>query len=344
MFTGDLSDFSLREVLQFLTSTSRSGVLQIGCDGSTAGIALHDGSVCLALLDIDGVGGLAARMVRSGAVDVERLSQVTARSDIDAIGKAIELVTDADDASAAEDVCLEHTCETLGWLTNLDQATFAFVRSAQLDSWPLSTTALDDVLAEVDERAAHWARLPGAVSDLTLRCSLLPDAADFGGVRMTADQWRVIGLVDGQRSIGDLIELSGLGHLETCTRVYELVVAELLELVAPGDPTTLAKLLDGLGVGVTPMVTTPLDRGHALPDVAVPSAAPSVLPPMAELARDEPADRVVDDGQPGRVDQPGGDQAAVLDRPPVIDGGDQGNGDANQALLSRLLGRADTAS
>lgn len=345
MLTGDLTEFSLREILQFLATTSSSGVLQLHSVESTAGIALRDGGVCVALLDINAVRGLAARMIRAGAVDVDGVRAVGGQHDGDAIAWAAALGHDVREADVAADLYLEHTYETLGWLTRHERATFSFERSARLDEWPFHAASVDDVLAIVEERAELWADLPDTVSDLTLVCSPLPDPPDSENI-LTIEQWRVIALVDGRRAVRDLIELSGIGHLQTCRQLHELVTAGLIELVEPGASSTLATLLDGLDVerGVSSITAeeparqwtlaeagTSVDLDAAVVAVPTTETGPDTAVPVAGAERSGAAAQGPDP-EPADV---GADETAHADAAPMDD---EPESDANRTLLERLIG------
>lgn len=347
MLTGDLADFSLREILQFLATTSASGVLELRSVESTAGVALHDGRICVALLDVNGVRGLAARLVRAGTVDTDRLRQVGRRHQIDAIACAAALGHDVNDVAATAEVYLEHTYEALGWLTRMDRATFAFERSTQLDDWPFDAAAVDDVFAVVDERAERWSALPDTVSDLTLVCSPRPDPSGTDEITLTVEQWRLIALVDGRRAVRDLIELSGIGYLETCVLLHELVTAGLVELVEPGASTSLATLLDGLHVEETASPAPPLGTATGPTDLPL-DLHPSVVDGTDVAAADgqpetEPDGTVTSrwDGEPtGHDTAPAPPADAMPVQPQDADAGsdDDASDDANRTLLDRLIG------
>lgn len=345
MLTGDLSDFSLREILQFLATTSVSGVLQLRGDASPAGIALREGAICLALLDLRGIAGLAARLLHAGVVDVDQLRTLGERGGAHAVTRAAALATDlaADkaEAAAAAGIYVEHTYETLGWLARWDSASFQFQRSSDLGEWPFDTVTVGAALAEVDRRAADWDDLRETVSDLTLVASATPSPADIDEISLTPEQWRLISLVDGRRAVVDLIELSGVGHLQTCRQLDELVAAGLVELVEPGTASALSTLLDGLRAvgarglppvtasdqpvvapmaGLTPSPLATSTPAPAQPHVAAPAVAAATVPPTPTAAS-------VPTPTPVAAEHVA---APVADATPT--------GDANQDMLQRLLG------
>lgn len=351
MFTGDLSDFSLREILRFLATASSSGVLELRNAETHAGIAFLSGGVCLALLDMGGVHGLAARMVHVGGIDVDRLRQLGAQRSGDAVDMAALLARETADHTSAAGVFREHTVETLGWLLRRDDTRFLFESSDQLDGWPFDVLDLDDVLEVVDDRATEWSQLSAAVGELTRVCSVVPDGADLDEITMTTAQWRVLSLIDGRRPLMDIIELSGIGHLQTCRVLHELATEGLIEIVEAGAASTLDDLLGGLdalhdgayadaaaaarrpSAIVEPRATRDQDR--AIEVDAHRDGGPVARPDDAVAPHAPTSSAEADDADPADAGPVADDPA---DDDPVAAAGDTAVGDANRALFERLVG------
>lgn len=344
MLTGDLSDFSLREILQFLAVSSSSGVCEVRNAESRAGIAFRDGGICLALLDMDGIHGLAARMVHAGGVDVARLRALGSTHTGDAVEMAGVLATETAGHAQAAKVFREHTYETLGWLVRRGQAQFLFERSLQLDAWPFDAVDLEEALDVVDERSAAWDELADTASDLTRICSPVPDTAPGDEVILSAEQWRVLSLVDGRRMLKDVIELSGIGHLETCRQVQQLVEAGLVELVAADESSSLDDILAGLDAlrpaGAGSLVTAHRGTSEGQAFERPMSTDDTVVPLHARVADDDHATRRSEIVAPvAAATAPADDRVEVAD--------DVGHGldsDANRALFDRLIGGPGTGS
>lgn len=343
MLTGDLSDFSLREILQFLATTSSSGVLELRNVESHAAIAFRDGGICLALLDMGGIHGLAARMIRAGGVDVSGLRALGAKHSGDAVDMAGVLAIETAGHTQAAQVFREHTYETLGWLVRREEAQFLFAASPQLDAWPFDAVEPQDALDVVDERSAAWGELADTVRDLTRICSPVPDTAEGDEIILTTDQWRVLSLVDGRRPLKDLIELSGIGHLETCRQLHELEAAGMVELVAPDGSSSLGDLLAGLdalrsrAADSAPLLHngTMSPAGRAFTRHA--TTEDTVVPLRADQASDDRATPRGETSAPaGAAGTPGVDPADTV--------AEDMDSDANRALFDRLMGGGGTGS
>lgn len=330
MLTGDLSDFSLREVVQFLGAAGKSGLLRLRHGTSDSGILIRDGAVCVALADADAAAGLAARTVRAGLADVDLLHKVAEDhrgaggfAIAGALGRAIE------DHAAVLEVYAEHTRETVGWLGGHADAAFVFERSPHVHDWPFDPFEQDALFADVDRRSAEWTALRKTFGDLSGVVGFVPEPATSAQFDVAKDLWSVIALIDGSRTVRHIVELSGEGHLETCRQLRVLIDAGLVELSSSNEGTALGALqrsLDalrstasgwmhssepagqhGLRVGV-PRV---LDDPPASADVPDPDADLDAVPVPAEAAditSDVPRDAEAPDANRGLLRRLIGDE------------------------------------
>lgn len=124
MLTGDLKDFSLREILGFLASTSSSGVLELTTSTEHSGVVMHEGGICVALREVGSIRGLVARMLHAGAVDASEVRELADEGAVDAVELAAALARRTASHTATEDVFRGHTCEILTWLTRRDGMRF----------------------------------------------------------------------------------------------------------------------------------------------------------------------------------------------------------------------------
>lgn len=331
MLTGDLSDFSLREVVQFLGAASKSGLLRLRHGESDSGILIRDGAVCVALADADAAAGLAARTVRAGLVDVDLLRKVAEDhrgaggfAIAGALGRAI------DDQAAALAVYAEHTRETVGWLGGHADAAFVFERSPQVHDWPFDALEQEALFADVDRRSAEWTALRKTFGDLSGVVGLVPEPATSAQFDVTRDHWHVIALIDGSRTVRHIVELSGEGHLETCRQLSVLIDAGLVELSSSNDGTALGALqrcLDALRStasgwmhggepggphGLRVAAPRALDAPPASADVPEPDADLDALPlpvEAADVPHDEPRNAEAPDANRGLLRRLIGDNA-----------------------------------
>jgi hypothetical protein len=333
MLTGDLTDFSLRNVLEFLASARKSGLLTIRWAGIDGGVFVRDGGVCLGLVDVTRVP-LASRMIALGLVDRADLHGAAVGADGTTFGLACGLMRVATDAAAARGMAVDHTRESLGWLDKGDNATFVFDCGVAVETWPFEPLPAGEVLAEAEHSAEQWAELRPAIDDLSLVPNCLMDPMSTTDVSLTAAQWRVVALVDGQRAINEIIELAGLGQLETCREVVGLVDDGLVELIRPGGHSAIDTLVHdvravdafafargALAYGEPPSAEQPLGAGTGRTAIAATTGgpmSPDVSPPGEHPATEGTADA---DGAQTPDDQAGAEAMS----------------DINVGLLNRLI-------
>lgn len=326
MLTGDLTDFSLREILGFLASTSSSGVLELTTVEHHAGVVVHEGGICVALRAVDSVRGLVARMLHAGAIDPDEVRDLAADGAADAVDLAGAIATRAARRKATAGIFHDHTCEIITWLTRRGGMRFSFARSERPGSWPLPVLDPDELLDDVDTCASDWEELSDIAGDLTRVCSAVPHAPSGDAVRLTPEQWRVLSLIDGRRSLAELIELCGIGYLETCRQLRQLIDDGLVEAVAPGATSAVQDLLASYDIAL-PVPTAVADEvEEALASLSVdgPQDAGAVVPEPLGLPVVEDGDGSTDDVEPADAD-------AVVD--------DAATDDANRQLLRRLMSR-----
>ena len=262
MLSGDVQDFALRDVLQLLSTTNKSGLLTLYQAGSSGGVFVRDGGVCLALVDVTRVS-LGRRIVAAGLAEAKVVRTTLRAVDSSPFDSVCALMRVVSDAGRARALVAEHTRDAIGWLSQYAEARFTFDPTVRVEAWPFEPLATEDVLAGVERNAAQWAELHAVVGDLSLVPHCAPSPKDSADVTVTTPQWRVVALIDGRRSIRDLTELVGLGQLELCRELGGLVDRGLVELVAP----------DGRHSAVTPLLDVE-DPGTAAEPGTLPSPGP----------------------------------------------------------------------
>jgi hypothetical protein len=110
-------------------------------------------------------------------------------------------------------------------------------------------------------------------------------------VTLGTDEWRMLTLIDGRRTVADLVDLTGQGEYVTCQLLGELVGKGLLETLDPaaGGRSALALMLEGREA-LRRLEEQELGRSPAPPRVDAPTPAPAVTPlkpqPAPPLAAD----------------------------------------------------------
>jgi hypothetical protein len=273
---GSLDAFGLPDVVALLASTGKSGGLllhrDVPGDGREEGaVWFRDGRVCGATSDRRRAS-LARRVVGSGAVDDNALRQAVARAASTGGGVARALLdggaVDPDLLrQAADDQVVDAVFELLRW----PDGDFAFdPRSADPDDIGLSLEP-DRVLAEARARVEAWpaleAVIPSSASVLALPTVLAEDP------QVSRDEWALLSLIDGHRSVHDLVELTGAGAFAVTTILARLAGRGLVHVADASSP-------DHVGVVMRRLAMLAGVEGGT--EAAEPEPAPALAPAAHE--------------------------------------------------------------
>ncbi len=238
---GSLDAFSLPDIFQLLSFTKKGGSLllargvsdgEVGT-GSEGSVYFHAGQVTGASAD-SSRQPLARRLVGSGSVGDDALAAaVAAATSGDGVGVVRALldqgVLDSDVLKqAATDQAVDAVFDLLRW-RNGD---FAFVVDEVNPDDVGVSISVESVLAEAESRKATWDAVsqvvPSARAVLAMPVVLPSDPA------VSREEWSLLALVDGRRTVGELVDLTGSGQYAVVSTLAGLVQRGLLT-VRPQD-------------------------------------------------------------------------------------------------------------
>jgi hypothetical protein len=231
---GSLEDFSLPDILQLLTRTQKTGSLQLdaAADGRRGLVRLASGAVNGASSDLRR-HALARRLVGAGLVSDEALSSAAkdvragAPSLVRALLERGEVASEEVTRLAADQVT-DAVCELLRWETG----TFSFlVGDPDPEGLELGLSA-EELVAEGERRMQVWPSLTTHIpsSDTVLQLAASP-AFDPSCSR---EEWGLIALVDGKRSVNEIVALLGRSEFAVAGALSALVERGLLTISTPG--------------------------------------------------------------------------------------------------------------
>jgi hypothetical protein len=267
---GTLDAFSLPDIFQLLSYTKKTGTLHLRRGDDAHGVVhLRDGAVTGARADVRRQA-LGRRIVGAGVVDDHALAEAVSRVQADpSCGLARALV---DSGSLSEEfaraLATEQASDAVFELLRWPEGEFAFVVDEPDPDDLGATVAVEDVVAEGQRRLQTWAEadMPPAESVISLAPAPSADPA------MTRDEWSLLSLVDGRRTVADLVILSGRGDYVVVSAIAGLVERGLLVVgESAGDVSRRQELLS------------------ALEGMPAPAAAPAPPPAAAAPAPRAPA-------------------------------------------------------
>lgn len=275
---GTLDAFSLPDIFQLLSYTKKTGALHLRRGQAHGVVHLRDGAVTGARSDVRRQA-LGRRIVGAGVVDDEALADAVARVQGDAsLGLARAL---ADSGSLSEEfgraLAAEQATDAVFELLRWPDGEFAFVVD-ELDPDDLGASLpVEDVVAEGQRRLQAWseADMPAAHEVI----SLAPAPAEEPV--LTRDEWALLALVDGRRTVADLVILSGRGEFVVISAIAALVDRGLLTVGESSDELVRRQAMLGALEGEPAPATAAAPAAPAAPAARSAGRAP-VIPERPE--------------------------------------------------------------
>jgi hypothetical protein len=271
---GTLDAFNLSDILQLLSSTNKTGVLHLRCGDGHATVHLREGAVSGARSDA-GRQALGRRMIGAGLVDDEALAAAIEQVvDEPGMGLGRALAGGGLQQALVVQAATEQVTDAVFELLSWHNGEFTFVMD-ELDPDDLGMSVpVEEVLAEGRRRLESWAELaavlPSSASVLSL--SPCPD----GDPAVTREQWVLLSLVDGVRTVSELVALSGRGEYLVVSLLAVLLERGLLVVGEPGASTAVRRQRLLAALEGRPDPTGP----HALAPAFTPALAPARCGPL----------------------------------------------------------------
>jgi hypothetical protein len=232
---GSIKDFGVADILQLLAQQQKTGVLLVEHDHETAEIYFFNGD----LIDVKtgrDAQRLGSILVKSSLVPAEQFSLAlekhnTTLEHICAILLTRGLLSRENFERITRTYIYEVIYEMLQW----HSGTYRFVaqtvtRTSNLVQLPGLESILLDVLRRIDE----WPEIKSVISSFDMlfenNYAALPD--------LDSDEERVCALVDGQRSVQDIIDASVLGSFIACKTLVQLLERGAIRLLSKRAETT----------------------------------------------------------------------------------------------------------
>jgi hypothetical protein len=285
---GSLDAFSLPDIFSLLSMTKKTGGLHLRRDGAHGVVWLTTGALTGGTSDVNRQS-LARRLIGSGQLSDDHLqSAIDRATNEDGMGvvRAVQQAGAVDEGSL-HDIVGEHIVDTVFDLLRWVDGEFAFaVDEANPDDVGVSRP-VDEVVTEARRRLDAWAgvaaTVPSPQTILTLSANPPEDP------HLTRDEWALLALVDGQRSVGEIVALLGRGDFNTVSALADLVARGLLRAGdAEGGVAALVRRHELLGR---------LESGSAAP---APVDEPAAVAPEPSPADDSPVAEVTQLVQPTR--------------------------------------------
>jgi hypothetical protein len=289
---GSLDAFSLPDIFQLLSFTKKSGGLHLRRATTRGSVYFRDGAVTGASSD-DGRQALARRLVGSAGVGETELTAAVERAANEGIGVSRALLdAGAVDPDFLRSLVAEQIVDAVFDLLRWSEGDFSFtVDEPGPDDVGISF-GVEPVVNDARSRLDSWDHacrvVPSPETVLALPVGVREDPV------VTRGEWALLALVDGRRTVAELVSLAGRGDYAVVSQLAALIERGLLKVRtqdAGEGALALARRQDILGRLENERVAAAVEDAEV---ILVPPATIFAPLPPAVLAPD-PAEADQDD-------------------------------------------------
>lgn len=225
---GSLAEASLPDVIQLLTYSGKSGCLSVTDGRNFGNIFIKDGRIIYATI-LNKKQRLGDILLMKKIIDNETLSRALEVQKSAKKKRLGEILIEMD--ALTKDILgkelkgqIEQTIFTmLTWETGYFNFEADLLPSSEEYTVQLSA---QELLLEGARRIDEWRQIENKIPPFETVLIHKDDAAD---IPLTAEEKQILELIDGTRSIDDILKLSNYDFFETCRTIYGLLSAGLLE-------------------------------------------------------------------------------------------------------------------
>ncbi|OGW40839.1 MAG: hypothetical protein A2010_07700 [Nitrospirae bacterium GWD2_57_9] len=227
---GNLASFRIVEVMQMLGLQRQSGRLSITRESEEAHIYFRDGAVGYATTVTGSSGGLepllrkTCHLAEESLKYVERISEMTGQP-VDSVLAQERLM----DLKTFADCLRRHTESTVYKVMSWREGDFVFEKTAP----PVFTTQLqikvDDLLLEGARRSDEWTLIQQKIPSFSVVFeAMIGNAEELTSRGMSEIDMKVFSLIDGKRTIQDIIDASALSEFDVAKSMFILLSVNLI--------------------------------------------------------------------------------------------------------------------
>lgn len=228
---GSLGAFNLPEVLTFLSSTRKSGTLTVSHDGRDANLFFDDGELVYAGSNQEQFR-LGAVLLRKKMITPDQRDRIDAvmRNDGGQFGTlAVQQGVLSDDQ--LRDYLKVQVAEVVYDSFVWPGGAFAFTDGIQLPVHAVTIAVdLPNLIMEGARRIAEWEQCLRLLPDSQVVFRVVTSPRDEK-ITLTADEWRILFLINGQRTLEDLCHDAEDDAFQVYRVVYGLHANNLIEVV-----------------------------------------------------------------------------------------------------------------
>jgi hypothetical protein len=231
--SGNLKTVAFPDILQLLATGKKTGVLECRTSSRQKEVAFKDGNIIFASsvnTAEDLLGNMLLKRGRISKGDLERaikLHKQTGRQ----LGTTLIDMGLFDKNEIGE--CLKLQIEEIVYnLFSWQEGEFCFHEGASPKNAPFTVElATMNVIMEGTRRIDEWMEIQKVLppDDVLLKIAKSPKV-NREELTISVDEFRLLSIINGERTLPDLISLSPVGEFVTCRALYRLIINNLVEV------------------------------------------------------------------------------------------------------------------
>lgn len=230
---GSLNDVSLADICQLLAMGRKTGCLTVTDAGNLGYVYFRSGRVIQAMV-LNRPDRLGDLLVANGHLKRKQLNEALAiqGTSTNRLLGDILLEQEMIDEEALEGCLRVQVEESIYHLFSWTNGSFHFDPDQELDrDTPQVSMNAEGLLLEGARRVDEWSQIEKKIPTFDLIFAAVDSPPEEEEAELTKDQESILGLLDGERTVKDLIDRSALGDFETAKALYGLLQAGFIERV-----------------------------------------------------------------------------------------------------------------
>ncbi|MCK5124974.1 MAG: DUF4388 domain-containing protein [candidate division Zixibacteria bacterium] len=230
--TGNLKTVSFSDVLQLLSTGKKTGILTMAADSRKKEIAFKEGNIIFASSVNSNEDLLGSLLLKRGQISKKDLERAIAlhKSSGRALGATLIDMQLFDKQEVAE--CLRMQIEEIVYnLFSWVEGEFSFAEGVSPDNAPFTVNlSTMNIILEGTRRIDEWMEIQKVLppNDILLRVRISPKL-NSEEITLSLDEFKILTLINGERTMPEIIEASPIGEFPTCRGLYRLIVNSLVE-------------------------------------------------------------------------------------------------------------------
>lgn len=240
---GNLKEFSISEVVQFLSLSYKTGILKIKSEAEGY-IYFKNGQGYYAT-STRYKKPLGQRLVEAGLISKEDLAKALETQKGKASNRRLGRIfveMGLIDVKALESFVKEQIWDAFLDILSWEEGDFEFEVGGvpieedigiTFETWDKVKTSIPSFENVI--KSEHWAKIKEAIPSLDIVFALNKErAADMAGVSLAPDEWGLVCLIDGKKTGEELMRECGKDHFQAGHTLYKLLRAGLITEVGEG--------------------------------------------------------------------------------------------------------------